>query len=122
MWHISYGIHEVLLDFTPPTRLVLWSAVLFFGDKQKPTSIAERCESTVAASLTRQQAAMADIILVSRTELARLLSVDPRSLRKLPAVVAKLLSNHRLTPLYSYPTDLASAAVVVNSSAVAKTD
>lgn len=63
---------------------------------------------------------MTDTVLVTRTELARLLSVDPRSLRDLPAVAAKLLSNHRLTPLYSYPTSQTSAAVVVNSNSISK--
>lgn len=58
-------------------------------------------------------------IYVTGTELARLRGCDIRTLRT-PAVTARLLAGTRITRLYNYPTELTSAAVVVNSNAAAK--
>jgi len=58
-------------------------------------------------------------ILVSKHELARLRGSDVRSLR-LPPVVAWLLAGQRSSPLYAFPSEIISAAISVNSNAIAK--
>jgi len=53
--------------------------------------------------------------LCTRTELARALGIDARSVRsRLPKPFAKLVSGERIVDLYIFPTAPANAAIVVN--------
>ena len=54
-------------------------------------------------------------MLCTKTEYARAMGVDARSLRNLPKPVDHLVSGHNLIPLYEYPTAGISAAIAVNS-------
>ena len=55
------------------------------------------------------------IMLCTKTEYARAIGVDARSLRNLPKPVDHLVSGRNLVPLYLYLTAGISAAVAVNS-------
>jgi hypothetical protein len=55
-------------------------------------------------------------LLVTRTELARTLGKDVRSLRDLPKPVHFLISGLKRIPLFPFPSDQLAAAIVVNAA------
>jgi hypothetical protein len=57
--------------------------------------------------------------LCTRTEFARALGTDPRSVgRRLTKIVEHLVAGEKLIPLYDYPTAGVSAAIAVNSGSL----
>jgi hypothetical protein len=54
------------------------------------------------------------MLLVTKTEYARAMGCDVRSLRSLPAPVAHLLSGVKHLPLYLFPEVAVNAALHVN--------